>query len=1359
MTLFRLLVSLGFLLVIALFTALIAPYFVDWRVYTRDFEIQTSKILGQPVKVGGDADIRLLPLPTIAFGDLTVGDAGNGEPLMTVDQFSARVELMPFLSGEVRIVEMELERPRFNFDVDEEGRVAWTNRQGIPVDPRQVQLDRLVVRDASFRVTGLFGGQDGEASAITGSGIDAVVSAQSLYGPWRIDGNGEINGDVTEFRVTTGQLSDRGTIRLKITAQQQDHPYELTADGPVSVKDEVLSWNGVFGIVPVPQPPGTERSNQPLPVDIEGAFDLDPNLLEIPEYRMEVGDASDPLMLNGRGRADLREAIHFRLEVDGRQIDLDRIARMREGEGASVTSLEERVRLVRDVVNQIPVPGFNGEIDLEIPAIIAGDTLIREVSALIRPMDAQDNSRGWEVVRAEASLPGNTIVEASGRLGVREAFGFHGKLLLASRQPTGFAAWAAGEVDEAIRGLSRAGLSADVTFTENQTGFDNLELRLDDRVLTGQLRRLGAVEREGRRVANPAILAELSGNLVRLADLVAVSRIVVGDEVVAKNQDLDIRLTAGRFEGFDLEADNLSTQFQYRNGQLTVSRFEAGELLGLKVDGSGQIANLLEQPEGSFSIALNGDDLLTVLPVIQERWFDMPLLRALASDPELTSQTEIMVEIESRAEGEGIRSLISATGTTGGTVLSANAQLGGPFSAYESLRTGASLELSNEDPVLLFRQLGAGLYGFTDLYGGFEGPASASVQVDGNLSDGFETRLALNLSGSSFASEGLISPSTNDGPPAVDLAFTAGTSDVSPFVSAFGYLIPGLSVLEENPVPLSAEGSLSWSGDDGPLMLSMSDGQFGASGFDAELAFRRGEAGRLRAEGTINAERGDLEMFPGLAFGGTELELGGEDLVSGWSDASFAGPVFVGIDGEIELAIARLSVGDGSNATAFKTNLLLSDGAMRLQNARANWFGGTVSGQASLNSTEGTGFGELQFAAEGLAAKSILEAIELPETVDGIAAASGTLEFSGRSAAAMIAGLSGSGTLSLSDSRIEGIRVSGFSELLEQTDGEDFEIVSEAVASIAGDVFLQDHLEAGTLSLPFSVSNGELRVRNLHISNDDGALNAELAIGLSDLSYKAEISLRPDPGLQAIEGASPEVSFTFVSGEGQPAVQSAALEGFLSIRALEAEERRVELLQAAILEKQRLRHDLRTSTLQRNRAEAAVEEEIARREEARRLEEEAARKAAEEEARRRAEEAERQRLAEEAARKAAEEEAKRKAAEEERRRAEEEAERRRAAEEAARKAAEEEAKRKAEQQRLREAEEAARKAAEEAEAQRRAEEAEAREASEIEARPLPAPETPETEPSRSTTTDQQRPVEKTIPSDLFRNLERFLQGN
>ena len=305
--------ALGVVVVMALFTALIAPYFIDWTAYKRDFEAQASRIFGQPVLVGGQASVRILPLPSITFTRISVGQNGDGTPLLAADRFSANVELMPFLSGEVRVVDMTVDRPVFNLQIGEEGGIAWTQRQDLIVDPDQVKLDKLTIRNGSVTVTGLSPGHVIEAAA-----IDADVSAKSLFGPWQIEASGLLEGEATRMRVATGRLQESGTIRFKMEAEREDLPYRIAMDGPVGVRDGILGWTGSFSINPGRDAAGS--GTKALPVVTEGSFDLQPTRLIVPDYRMEIGPREDPFTLTGKANANLRNAICFRMEVDGRQI-------------------------------------------------------------------------------------------------------------------------------------------------------------------------------------------------------------------------------------------------------------------------------------------------------------------------------------------------------------------------------------------------------------------------------------------------------------------------------------------------------------------------------------------------------------------------------------------------------------------------------------------------------------------------------------------------------------------------------------------------------------------------------------------------------------------------------------------------------------------------------------------------------------------------------------------------------------------------------------------------------------------------------------------------------------------------------
>ena len=104
---------------LALITALVAPYFIDWDAYRADFEKEATRVLGQTVTVSGRAKARLLPFPSVTFEDVRVGDPEK--PLVVADRFSMDAELAPFLSGEFLIFDMRVVNPTIELEIDERG--------------------------------------------------------------------------------------------------------------------------------------------------------------------------------------------------------------------------------------------------------------------------------------------------------------------------------------------------------------------------------------------------------------------------------------------------------------------------------------------------------------------------------------------------------------------------------------------------------------------------------------------------------------------------------------------------------------------------------------------------------------------------------------------------------------------------------------------------------------------------------------------------------------------------------------------------------------------------------------------------------------------------------------------------------------------------------------------------------------------------------------------------------------------------------------------------------------------------------------------------------------------------------------
>ncbi|TIP56179.1 MAG: AsmA family protein, partial [Mesorhizobium sp.] len=473
----RLFVFFGGFFVLVLCAALVVPYFIDWTSYRADFEREASAILGRKVTVQGAATAKLLPFPSVTFSNVTVAGGPGGQPAMTVETFSMDAELAPFLSGEVLIFDMRLVRPKATIDIAADGTVDWAIRPSSPFDPSQISIEKLTVTDGEIALRHAAGGRSHLLSE-----INSTVSARSLAGPWRMDGSLRLDGLRSTVVVSTGKASGDGQLRLRLKADPNAYPLVVEADGNAGIVDGAAIYSGQFKVTSsdkngadkrLAQLDGTDAetmkasAGKPEPgFRLNGKFSLDHRKLGVDEFRFETGPLDNPYTADGKAAVDLGPHPRFSIEADGAQVQFD------EAVGAATgLTLSDRVAALEQALLQLPRPTIPGTVEVKLPAVVAGDTTVRDVRLSAEPADA-----GWSVKSLGATLPGRARLEANGMLSLEDQFGFSGSLLLAVGQPSGFAAWLSKDVDEAIRRLPAAGFKAKVDLTGNRQAFSELEL-------------------------------------------------------------------------------------------------------------------------------------------------------------------------------------------------------------------------------------------------------------------------------------------------------------------------------------------------------------------------------------------------------------------------------------------------------------------------------------------------------------------------------------------------------------------------------------------------------------------------------------------------------------------------------------------------------------------------------------------------------------------------------------------------------------------------------------------------------------------------------------------------------------------
>ena len=1274
----RLFVIAGSLLVLVLCAALVGPYFIDWTSYRADFEREASAILGRKVTVEGDATARLLPFPSVTFSDVSVAGGPDGEPAMTVETFSMDAELAPFLSGEVLIFDMRLVRPKATIAIAADGVVDWAIRPSSPFDLNQVAIEKLTVTDGEIALRHEAGGRSHLLSE-----INSIISARSLAGPWRMDGTLKLDGLAATLSASTGRVEPGGRMRVRLKLDPAAYPLRIESDGNAGMKDGALVYSGQFRIAGNDSGGAELRGADGETVKVKaepgyrvsGKFSLDHKRLGIDEFRFETGPIDNPYSADGKASVDLGTEPRFAIEASGAQVQFDEAM---GGEGGGGATLDQRIAALERTLLGLPKPVIPGTLEVRLPAVVAGDTTIRDVH-----LSAEPAPGGWTLKSLSATLPGRTTLEASGLLSLDGKFGFGGSLLLAVAQPSGFAAWLSKDVDEAIRRLPAAGFRANVEMTDERQTFSDLELVLGKAKFSGSIDSLSPPDQR------PSVQMKLAGGDLDVEGLAAFASLFVSERGANRfsDRDLDFAVKAGPVSAAGLTADTLDTALRLRDGLLEVDRLSVGGLAGASISATGRIKDFPASPTGDLDASVVAVDLKPLVEAAASQYPGNALLKRLAERvaayPELLQDARLDLVSSVAANGDGSAGLaLSAHGKAGGTAFSASLSGQGVMDRLAAAPLSITFSAENSDATALLA-----LYGLPVLPLGLVGEASTEFSAKGTLGGGLQT--TLKLLGQDFTAgfEGAVSDAEQG--LAIKGKASLDAADIEPWLMTTGLGMPGMGM----GMAANFNADADYAG--GLLVLNGVSGAINEAAVSGDVNVEMKD-GLPHLAGQLVLDNLDLDPLAVTLFGADAFLA----KAGGWPASPFSEKSAAPFFADLDIATASLSAGAFATAYDATLGLRLDREGIRISNVRAKLYGGTLSGSFELKNNEGTGLFSGQMA---LADADLARALPESGLVGGVSL-SAELSAGGKSVDGMIAALSGSGTASLKGLTVAGVNPDAFAAFIAGADAIGRDIDAARVAAFAPEIAATGNFAAGDAELAFTVANGVVRAPPINLANEAATLSVELGADIGASAVSARGSVAYKPGDEALIGAGPTVNFSIGGplGATERVFDTAPLAQFLTQRALEKEQRRVEAMQAVLLEKQRLRREVRYY--------AALD---AAREERKRLE--ALRMKAEAEARARAAAAYKAKLEAEAAAKAK--------AEEEARLAAEQAAKAKAEEEAAKKAlaeqAESAAKARAEEER-RKAEQAA-KAAGEQKATADAERDAIGEAPAIQRAPLPPP--------------------------------------
>ncbi|WP_416407113.1 AsmA family protein [Agrobacterium rosae] len=1158
----RILVILGGLLVVALFAALLIPYFIDWTDFRRNFEDQASRIIGKKVVVHGRVEARLLPFPSVTMHDVRAGMDADGSPQIQVARFSMDAELAPFLSGEARIFDMRIEEPKAKIRLLKDGTLDWTRGSRAVIPAKTVVLENVSIEGGQIE---FIDEQSGRNRTVTG--LTADMSAKSLAGPWRADGRAAVDGHAGSFSLSSSEPdSAAGRMGLRLRMLPDEHPVEIDLDGAIAATEGRPVYSGSFTFNFRQDDKQKQQNAQPMvsAPRTRGSFELTNGRVRVPSYRMELGGTENPYVITGEATLDTGTAPEFLLTADGQQIDFNRFAPapVQTGKTSRVPTVpvRQRIEAFASLIARIPVPQVPGKASIRLPALVSDDTTIRDIRLDVRP-----NGAGWQVENAVAVLPGRTQLEAKGSLTLTGGPAFNGDLLVASNQPSGLANWLSGTVDPAIRQLNAAGFSSTVSLTTQAQRFENLELAIGQATLHGRLERQSIDK-------GASIDIDLAGDEIDIDALRALGGLVLGDQVGSSIMDHRIaaKFKADRFNMAGVTANRVETAFTMAGGVLSLDTMTAGDIAGAEVRAKGQLKGSLKEFAGKGTVNLHATDMQPVFDLLRQKLPSHPALDRLVRSAPWYANSDIAVDLSVDSNAGGANAAVS--GTINGSRVSAVAKLPDVLSDNDDTALTLEAVLKNQSTAILFGQAGLDPLPFDA-----DGEGLLSLKLNGSLGSPVQTDFRFSTERTHFSANGSFSlKAANFAEGNADVALES--ADIEP------YLIMNAVGLPQLGGGMSTKANAKLSVDKDKATFANLSGQAGGNAFSGNMSILK--AAPYKVTGDLALNNIDLAWLGDTIYGPViDPETGA------LSAKPVSLPAFPKLDASVNVKAANFDTGSFGTATGLSFAFNHANGMLSLDNMAGDWMGGKVSGRLSMATGEGAGIFRTKIAVSAANPESVMWKSGETPVASGRFALDMTAEATGKSVSELLSSAGGSGEIRTSGLVLRGLNQAAFQPWLKAANDIQGPIDAAKVRPLVDAELWKGEIPLGEVVMPFTLGDGSLRMQSVSATTPQLSFNGDLALDLAGDTMTGGIDLLFNPGTEELAGAEPSIRLNYTGPLAKPALTTdvSGLTAYLSMRSFERERRRVEALQASIMEKQRLRREVALYRFQATERQAALE--------------------------------------------------------------------------------------------------------------------------------------------------------------------------
>lgn len=1181
-------------LIVVLSALFAAPLFIDWNDYRPVFENQASKLLGRDVKVGGKVHLVLLPAPELRFDEVKVADEKGRfeQPLLEARSIEAWLNVGSLLRGAIEARKIAISEPVLRVAIKEDGTGNWSDvgraGEALPFAPKEVLLDEIGVSGGRIEVM-----RPG-APALVFEDVYGAGSAASLSGPYKVSAGYIFAGRPQELRFSTSASDAQGLFRLKSALRDPDRNTTYLLEGDVTGFKEKPSFEGavIMRIASALPPEGAQQGegqaeatqeNGTLPSSEQGtgaeahlsAFELKGKLnatsdrAELPVFEIAVHSKGRSQMMKGKLALEFGAQAKAEGELAASWIDVDALLAAGAPANTSAdTSAAGALSAIAERALKEAASVGDGKLTINLDQASIGGDLVGGIDLVVAAKDG-----AVTIERLHADLPGSNRIEAAGRLAESERGPvFEGPVTLDGSKLKTLVRWAAGARD--MSGQATAGaftLSAKTVIGGGDLKLEDASGELSGTKFSGALHYRGGAHRvvdltlDSDRLDLREVLGESAAWQSWLPDPGAAQGTAPASDQsllgALRDDEVHATLRVGELLLPNIPPGRLDAKFSLAKDNLDIERLDFAAPGAIALNGNGSIARLSTAPAGQADLtiqAMTADGLKVTAELLG-------LGESVTKSKQLPSLAplDLHVGLTATRDGAATSASIEVKGKAGGSDVSILAKAAGDPANFADASIDLDGSVEGERPQALLGLLMPGLA--TErlaIAGADRGKFTLRAQGVPSRSVTGRAELATDAMQLAFDGQGSLKP---------EGMALAGVTSAKGGNAGMALALFGLGAspsATQVPLDLRADVAKAASVIDLTSISGAVDGVpvTGSAHFDLS-----GEQPRFNL-----AAKADFASLPALLGSlvawqrtpSTETLFGSlnQSASNVWPARGFALEALGSADGEIRIEANTLALGAPFQVEDATLIANVSEQGLSVTDLQGRLFGGSFTASGTLV-PKGTG-AELKAHAELATGRMD----QVSQALAGRVLAKGPFTFvmdvsgEGLSPPGLVAGLSGDGALFLEPGALQALSPDPLKRVaVEANRSKKLRLDKDQIA--ARMATLQDTLTKGTYAysataLPFGIKNGTLKLDPAALAGKGAETTINGYVELASLRLDSEWAMRLKDSRDA---DMPPVNLVFAGSLGDagaiaPQIDTAPMEGFLTVRRMEGDVERLETL-------------------------------------------------------------------------------------------------------------------------------------------------------------------------------------------------------